>query len=386
MFCFTLLLGWTQQISIYPPSSIWFISNNVTETQEKLLGYVGSYYNCPIHVCRNGIESLKFRKSWLRRLSELNIQTDELIEEVKPSDKKEKLNKTNNDDDDDDDDEDDDDDDNDDDGYDNDNDDNDNDDNHNVRNNDNDDNDTQGNQSTDECNDFVANFLTGRKRKRNQNRKNQAKKLSKYPKIRPAKQFLSFQDRHTKNAGFIPQARKITSHSDKQRFKDIVGGKAVTRSSLSKNNQTETSHDNQNDKTRKVLTRSQTRKSADDTLNTSRLSSTHSSTADPIHPTPNPPSKRKENDDLSFQTEFKRRKKAADDESTAAIGYESVLIFDDLFSTPTNLSTSSKDAMKTLNQDYLRRLSFVKELFTEKNHLLRLEFSPTDQLTNQLTD
>ena len=82
--------------------------------------------------------------------------------------------------------------------------------------------------------------------------------------------------------------------------------------------------------------------------------------------------KKKKNEDYpTFKTEFERRKKEDENQNSADIDEHSILLFDDLLSGTTNLSADPKDTAKNLNQDYLRKLSFVNELFKEKAHSLR---------------
>ena len=83
---------------------------------------------------------------------------------------------------------------------------------------------------------------------------------------------------------------------------------------------------------------------------------------------------KKDKKDHSFQTEFERLKKEDENQNSADIPEHSIFIFDDLLSGTTNLSADPKDTAKNMNQEYLRRLSFVKELFAEKSHSLRYDF------------
>ena len=207
-------------------------------------------------------------------------------------------------------------------------------------------------------NQFVSNFLRPSGKKKSI-KKNYSGKLSKYPKIRPAKKFLSFQDKDTRTKRFIPQARNIQSESDKQRFQELVGGRVSTRSST-RNSQSKIGADVNDDQAKK---RSKGESST-------RLN--HESPGEKKKEILNEEKKKKKNEDYpTFKTEFERRKKEDENQNSADIDEHSILLFDVLLSGTTNLSADPKDTAKNLNQDYLRKLSFVNELFKEKAHSLR---------------
>ena len=379
---FQLILGWTQFVSSYKPTSIWLLTSNWSEHHEKLLKFCGEYYSIPVYLCKNGIQDQFFVNSWLRLLKKNNIDTDDFINnEIKANKRKKDLNDDDsdgihdNDDDDDDDGE---------------NDDDDDDDNgddilsvtnreNNTRKNK---NETRSLDSMDECNQFVSNFLTP-SRKPKKSWKTKSGKLSKYPKIRPAKKFLSFQDKDTKFKRFIPQTRKIQSNLDRQKFHEFVGGRVMTRSST-RNSQSKNNADVNDDIIDNSVHSSSSKNPARQKTSDHHLKTIRQSSPLPSHETSKVKKKdyldeekerQKDNKDHTFQTEFERLKKEDENQNSADIPEHSIFIFDDLLSGTSNLSADPKDTTKNMNQEYLRRLSFVKELFAEKSHSLRYNFA-----------
>ena len=355
---FQMALAWTQFFSPYPPTSIWLITSNCTEHHERLLKFCGDYYQIPTYTCRQGFQNQFFKRSWSRKLKSLGIECDEFDsnEKEKGTNRRKKKNDIDIDDEHDNDDDDDS------------NNDDDNDDDDNLRST----TKTETKDRTDECNDFISNFISSPSShvRRKTNRNNLSSKLSKYPKIRPAKQFLSFHDKETKSKRFIPQTRNIQSSSDRKKFHDLIGGRVTTRSSAKRKDDDDDDNNNNDDdlsnqSSQSNITKSKKRQKTSESSTHLNLDRSEEGKKEEKE------RKKDDKDDLSFQAEFERRKKIDENENSADIPEHSLFLFDDLFSSSVSLSADSSTTVKGLNAEFIKRLSFIKELFCEKCHLLR---------------
>ena len=376
-----LCIGWTDNIHPEKLTGIWYLSNNISEKLRKVLEHAAKVIGCDLHICLGSLNNEFFKRSWSRLLKKHNISNPDDLDtrnqtttEEKTDNRKRNKNDRNRDDDDiteyDEDEEDEEDDNNskekqrddDDDADDNDDDD------------DIDDND-ENSENLDQCRNFLSSFLSKKGNHKNK-RNNLSNKLSKYPVIKTPKKFLSLQDKSIRNKAFIAKSRRIKSEIDRQKFSELLGGRAMTRSmkKLNDDDKDDSSSLESKQKISPPPKKKRRKLKGDDSSMIEDNPSKSSSSAKVFtqNNTDLKSEKSDEDNDLTFRAEYDKRKMESDGETSAPIHPNSIFLIDDTFSNETSLGRNSKDSMKNLNQEFLKRLSWIKEVFCEKAHLLNI--------------
>ena len=182
-----------------------------------------------------------------------------------------------------------------------------------------------------------------------------------------------------KNKAFIPKSRNINSKKDRKSFAELLGGRAVTRS-MKKSDHDNDNQDHHQSSMKSKLSpppskkqkRGDNRTSSNQDLSSSKMFTQNINNEGEEKNMVNPKNVESiEGDDMSFKEQYDKMKAQSDGDTFAPILPYAVFLIDDSFSNETSLQKDSKDSMKNLNNEFLRRLSFIKEMFCEKSHLLR---------------